>query len=252
LINVLLSGCSGKMGKSVKLLSENYFSLNIAAGVDKIKDTSDFPIYENIGQCVEAIDVILDFSRPDSLSELLKYAMEKKIPLILCTTGYSEEQILAIDSSSKVAPIFRSANMSLGINLLNRILKMVSPLLYDNYDIEIIEKHHNQKMDAPSGTALLLADTIKNELNGNITYVKGRDGIKKREHSEIGIHAIRGGSIVGDHEVIFAGQGEIIEFKHSATSRDVFATGALKACEYMYRKEPGLYSMDDILKGYFD
>jgi len=240
------------MGKSIKLLSENYPTINIVAGIDLMKYDSGFPIYENIYECKEEIDLILDFSRPDSLPDLLEFAKLKKTPLILCTTGYSQEQILSINSISKVSPIFRSANMSLGINLLNRILKMVSPLLYDNYDIEIIEKHHNQKVDAPSGTALLLADTIKNQLKDNITYVNGREGIHKREHSEIGIHAIRGGSIVGDHEVIFAGQGEIIEFKHSATSREVFATGALKACEFMYKKSPGLYSMDDILKAYFD
>ena len=167
---------------------------------------------------------------------------------VICSTGYSQEDLDLINEKSKTLPLFKSANMSLGINLINSLLKKVTPLLYGNYDIEIIEKHHNQKLDSPSGTALLLADTIKDSISEETHYVHGRDCHKKREKNEIGVHAVRGGSIVGDHDVIFAGTGEVIELSHKAISRDVFAIGALKACEYMASiKDAGLYNMDDVL-----
>jgi 4-hydroxy-tetrahydrodipicolinate reductase len=248
MVKVLLNGCIGKMGKVVTALSKNFSELKIVAGVDRIKDSSDYPIYDNIFDCKEEIDVILDFSRPDSLDSLLDYAKAKKASLVLCTTGYDEEQLSKIREMSKEIAIFRSANMSLGVNIINNILKKVSALLYKDYDIEIIEKHHNQKVDSPSGTALLLANTIKGAIKEETTFKFGREGINKREHKDIGIHAIRGGSIVGEHEIIFAGQGETIEIKHSAISRDVFAIGALKACEFMNLECPGLYSMDNMLE----
>ena len=175
------------------------------------------------------------------------FRSEKNIPIVFCTTGYTQEQLSKISSLSTEIPVFHSANMSIGINVVNNILKSISNMLYKDFDIEIIEKHHNQKVDAPSGTALLLANTIKDSIDEETTFVKGRDGLSKRQPNEIGIHAIRGGSIIGDHEVIFAGKGECIEIKHTAISRDVFAIGALKACEYIYGKEKGLYSMDDVV-----
>ncbi len=189
----------------------------------------------------------MDFSRPDALDSLIEYGKENNIGIVFCTTGYSDEQIKKINDLSKILPIFRSANMSIGINVVNNILKNISSLLYKNFDIEIVEKHHNQKVDSPSGTAILLADTIKDTIPDNIEFVNGREGIKKRVHNEIGIHSIRGGSIVGEHEILFAGQGETIEIKHTAISREVFAIGALKACEFMYKKNAGLYNMDNVI-----
>lgn len=248
MINILLNGCSGKMGTVISSLAKNYSNLRIAAGVDRNVSASEYNIYDNISKCNEKIDVILDFSRPDSLDSLLQYAKENNIPLVLCTTGFTPEQLSKISEYSKIIPIFRSANMSLGVNVVNTILKKVSALLYKDFDIEVIEKHHNQKVDSPSGTALLLANAIKEAIPEETNFVYGREGIGKRAHSDIGIHAVRGGSIVGEHEIIFAGQGETIEIKHSAISREVFAVGALKACEYMIGKPSGLYSMDNVLE----
>lgn len=248
MVNILLNGCCGKMGSVVSSLSKSYPNLKIAAGVDKFGKPSEYPVYNDIFDCKGEVDVILDFSRPDSLDNLLEYAKTNNIPIVLCTTGYTPEQISKIEEYSRQIPVFRSANMSLGVNIVNNILKKVSALLYSNYDIEIIEKHHNQKVDAPSGTALLLANTIKSAIPEETNFVYGREGIGKRQHKDIGIHAVRGGSIVGDHEVIFAGQGETIEINHYAVSRDVFAAGALKACEYMAGKTKGLYSMDNVLE----
>lgn len=248
MIKIILNGCSGKMGKVVSESIRNFPDLSIVAGIDKFNSiTTSFPIFNDIAECNIAADVLLDFSRPDSLVSILEYGKNKKISLVICTTGFSDEQLAMINSCSKIVPIFRSANMSLGINVVNNILKKVSKMLYTDFDIEIIEKHHNQKVDSPSGTALLLANTIKDSIAGDITLIKGRDGTCKRQHNEIGIHSIRGGGIVGDHEIIFAGLGETIEIKHSAISREVFAIGALKACSYIYGKSPNLYSMDDII-----
>jgi 4-hydroxy-tetrahydrodipicolinate reductase len=247
MIRILLSGCNGRMGKVISNKISSFPELSIVAGIDKNNSAASYPVYENIVDCTTDADVILDFSRPDALDGLIEYAKNKNLALILCTTGFTPEQLLKIQLSSAFIPVFRSANMSIGINVLNNLLKKVSALLYDNFDIEIIEKHHNQKVDAPSGTALLLADTIKDALPEETLYVHGREGIAKRSHKEIGIHALRGGSIVGEHEVIFAGDGEVIEFKHTAISRDVFAIGALKACEFMYGKNKGFYSMDDVI-----
>lgn len=251
MIKVLLSGCLGKMGKVVIDASKKFSNLEIVAGVDTATcENSVFPIYNNIFECNLEIDVIVDFSRPSALGNLLKYSKGKNIPIVLCTTGFSTDQLAEINQASKELPIFRSANMSFGINLINNLLKEVSSLLYNDFDIEIIEKHHNQKVDSPSGTALMLANTIKDSIEEETKFVYGREGIAKRNNNEIGIHAIRGGSIVGDHNIIFAGSGEVIEISHSAISREVFAYGALKACEFMYHKQKGLYNMDNIIQEY--
>lgn len=248
MVNILLVGCNGKMGTMISTVVENSSTMKISAGFDnKNSGNFEYPVYDSIFNIKESVDVILDFSRPSTLSDISKFALEKNIPVVFCTTGYSSNQLKEIDDLSKKIPVFHSANMSIGINIVNNILKSISNTLYKDFDIEIIEKHHNQKVDAPSGTALLLANTIKNSIKDETEFVYGRDGIAKREDKEIGIHAIRGGNIIGDHEVIFAGKGEVIEIKHSAISREVFAVGALKACEYIYKKEPGMYSMDNVV-----
>lgn len=248
MVRIILSGCNGKMGRVISSIVSNFPDLSIVAGVDKSNQQNTYPVFSNIADCTVDADVIVDFSRPDALDSLLKYAKEKSVGIVLCTTGFSDEQILKIKEASKEIPVFRSANMSIGINVVNKVLKSISALLYKDFDIEIIEKHHNQKVDSPSGTALLLANTIKESLPEETIFVHGREGIAKRSPKEIGIHAVRGGSIVGDHEVIFAGQGEVIEVSHYAISREVFAVGALKACQFMYGKGKGLYSMDDVVK----
>ncbi|MBB6716783.1 4-hydroxy-tetrahydrodipicolinate reductase [Clostridium gasigenes] len=248
MIKVILNGCSGKMGKVITEVSSQFPSLEIIGGIDKYPIECSYPIFKTCDDLTLEYDVLLDFSRSEALNDLLMLTEKTKKPIVLCSTGYTEENLKLIDEKSKYLPIFRSANMSLGINLINSLLKKITPLLYGNYDIEIVEKHHNQKVDSPSGTALFLADTIKNSLPVETNYVHGRDGQKKREKTEIGIHAVRGGSIVGDHEIIFAGTGEVIELTHKAISREVFAVGALKACDYMgTTSEPGLYTMDNII-----
>ncbi|MGL4569769.1 MAG: 4-hydroxy-tetrahydrodipicolinate reductase [Clostridium sp.] len=249
MIKVILNGCSGKMGTVITNISKDFKGLEIVAGIDAYKkENAPYKIFESPKDVDIDYDVLLDFSRASALQGLLDLTEKTKKPLVICSTGFSDEELALIDEKSTTLPLFRSANMSLGINLINSLLKKVAPLLYGNYDIEIIEKHHNQKVDAPSGTALLLADTIKESLKDDTKYVYGRSGSHKREKEEIGIHAVRGGSIVGDHDVIFAGTGEVIELSHKAISREVFAVGALKACEYMGNiKKPGLYSMDDVI-----
>lgn len=249
MVKILLVGCNGKMGHMISNVASTSETLNIQAGVDMNTDANfNYSIYDSIDKVTEEVDVILDFSRPSSLDSISKYALANSLPVVFCTTGYTEEQIVHIKNLQNSIPVFYSANMSIGINIVNNLLKSISNKLYTDFDIEIIEKHHNQKVDAPSGTALLLANTIKDSIEEETIFNYGREGTSKREHKEIGIHAIRGGNIIGDHEVIFAGMGEVIEIKHSAISREVFAVGALKACEYVHNKPKGIYSMDDVVK----
>lgn len=248
MIRVVLNGCGGKMGKMVTECAKNFKDVEIVAGIDKYGCESSYPVFKSTDELNVEYDVLLDFSRADALEGLFALTEKTKKPLVICSTGFTDEQVELIKEKSKTLPLFRSGNMSVGINLINALLRKVAPILYGNYDIEIIEKHHNQKVDAPSGTALLLADTIKDSLKDETKYVYGRQGHAKREENEIGIHAVRGGGIVGDHDVIFAGTGEVIELSHKAISREVFAVGALKACEFMGTvTEPGLYDMDDVI-----
>lgn len=248
MVKVLLNGCGGKMGKTIIESSSKFPNIEIIAGIDKFSKDTSFPVFSSPLDVNVDYDVLLDFSRADALNGLLDLTEKTKKPLIICSTGFSDTQIDLINEKSKTLPLFRSGNMTLGINLIASLLKKISPILYGNYDIEIIEKHHNQKVDSPSGTALLLGDAIREVLPCETHYEHGREGNKKRESSEIGMHAIRGGSIVGDHDVIFAGAGEVIEISHKAISRDVFAVGALKACEYMANiTKPGLYDMNDVI-----
>lgn len=248
MIKIVLNGCSGKMGKMITECAAKFKGVEIVAGIDKFPSNTAYPIFENVQDLNIDYDVLLDFSRADALNDLIEITEKTNKPLVICSTGFSQEDLALIDEKSKTLKLFRSGNMSFGINLIVSLLKKVTPLLYGNYDIEIIEKHHNQKVDAPSGTAIMLADAAKNSIQDTTKYVYGREGNSKREENEIGIHAIRGGSIVGDHDVIFAGTGEVIELSHKAISREVFAVGALKACEYMASvTKPGLYDMNDVI-----
>lgn len=246
---ILLHGCSGRMGRVISSTVANFNNLEIVAGIDRFKSNElEYPIFDSLDTCTVEYDVLLDFSSAAALKSLLDFSIKTCKPIVICSTGFSNEDLNLINETSNTIPLFRSGNMSVGINLLNNLLRKITPFLYNNYDIEVIEKHHNQKLDSPSGTAILLADTIKESIKEETSFVHGRNGIAKREHKEIGIHAVRGGGIVGDHEVIFAGTGEVIELSHKAISREVFAVGALKACEYMGSiSNPGLYDMDDVL-----
>lgn len=249
MINILMSGCNGKMGQVITRLAEQYDDLKICAGYD-ISDNgkNSYPVFTQLDRCSLTIDVIIDFSNPDALDSILSFATAKRIPIIVATTGLSQAQKKLLENMSASIPIFFSANMSLGVNLLMDLVQKAAKILESNYDIEIIEKHHNQKLDAPSGTALAIADSINSVLEQKQEYIYDRHSRrKKRSKTEIGIHAVRGGTIVGEHSVIFAGADEIIEINHSAMSKDIFGTGALRAARYMYKKAPGLYDMNDLL-----
>jgi 4-hydroxy-tetrahydrodipicolinate reductase len=244
---ILLNGALGKMGQAVEACVRERDDVMIAAGVDIAADERTYPVYTCFVDVQEAADVIVDFSNPLVLDDLLSYAVEHHMPAIICTTGFSDEQIAKIKETAASIPIFFSGNMSLGINMLIELAKMAAKVLSSSFDIEIIEKHHNQKLDAPSGTAIMIADAISQELE-NSRYVYDRHAYrKKRDHSEIGIHSIRGGNIVGEHEVIFAGHDEVVSLMHRAQSKGVFAAGAVNAAVFIKDKPAGLYDMSDLL-----
>jgi len=247
---IILSGCNGKMGQVITRLSNEDPNVQIVAGID-INDAikNPYPVFRNPDDCNIDGDVIIDFSNPEVLDNLLKFAIAKKISLIVATTGLSDFQKSKLKESSNIIPIFQSANMSLGVNLLTDLVKKAAKVLEGYFDIEIIEKHHNQKIDAPSGTALVIADAINDTLEQKQEYIYDRHvRRKKRSNTEIGIHAIRGGTIAGEHLVIFAGNDEIIELKHTAMSKDIFGIGALKAAMFMHNKAPGMYDMNNLLE----
>ena len=241
MLKILLSGACGRMGRQVAQLAEDEQAA-IAAGVDvRAEKWSDFPVYPSFSLLQEEADVIVDFSRPEGLPALLAYAKEHRLPLVLAATGYNDEDLNAIRDAAKTIPVFRSANMSLGVYVLRTLARQAAKLLPD-FDIEIIEKHHNQKIDAPSGTALMLYDAVSNP---DTLPVFGRNGrTQKREKNEIGIHAIRGGSVPGDHEVGFYGPSEVVTLTHSAQDRSIFARGALRAARFISTQKPGEYDMD--------
>ncbi len=249
MIKILLSGANGKMGQAVTRAVDNIDALTIVAGFDiNTEQKSTYPVYDQLDQVIEDVDVIIDFSHPAMLDPLLNYAVTKKIPAVICTTGLSTEQISRMEYESKNIPIFFSANMSLGVNLLIDLVCRAAKILEDNFDIEIIEKHHNQKLDAPSGTALAIADAIADTVSYPAEYTYDRHSVrKKRDKREIGLHAVRGGTIVGEHNVIFAGTDEVIEVKHTATSKEVFAVGAARAAAFLVNQEPGMYAMKDLI-----
>lgn len=246
---IILNGCNGKMGQVISRLVANDEDCEIVAGID-INDClpNTYPVFTAFDDCKAEADVIVDFSHPSAFDSLVAFAKARHIPLIVATTGLSTEQREVLRVISSDLPVFFSANMSLGINLLISLAKKAAAVLSDNFDIEIIEQHHNQKIDAPSGTALAIADGINEVLDAPYEYVYDRHNVRrKRRKSEIGLHAVRGGTIVGKHDVIFAGCDEIIELKHEASSKEVFAVGAVKAAKYMTGKPNGYYSMDDLI-----
>ena len=250
MVNIIMHGCNGKMGQVISNLVAADENACIVAGIDPfdgIKNT--YPVFSSIEQCDVDADVIIDFASAKAVDGLLDYAVVKQIPLVLCTTGLSDEQIAKVNEASEKVAILRSANMSLGINTLFKVLKMISPLLSEaGFDIEIVEKHHHLKVDAPSGTALALADVINDSLPEKYEYKfdRSQDRIR-RPQKEIGISAVRGGTIVGEHEIIFAGEDEVIEVKHTAYSKAVFAKGAIEAAKYLKGQGAGLYTMKEVI-----
>lgn len=244
---IILSGCLGRMGSAITEIVKNTEGAQIVCGFDVAEGVRTYPVYSNYADVDVDADVIIDFSHPANFENILTFAKAKKLPIIMCTTGLSPEQKAELNSASAEIPVFFSANMSLGINLLIRLAKMATKVLETSYDIEIIEKHHNKKLDAPSGTALAIADAIADTMTDGANYVYERQSVRRqREKNEIGIHAIRGGTIVGDHDVIFAGPDEVITLSHSAASREVFAQGAVRAAMFMNGKPKGFYCMDDL------
>lgn len=248
---VIMHGCNGKMGQVITSLCREDSEIEIVAGIDISNHIpNEYPVYQNIKECDVEADVIIDFASTQAIEALLDYSAEHKIPVVVCTTGLSEEQIEKVSEASKQVAVLRSANMSLGINTLMEILQKAATVLAPaGFDIEIVEKHHNQKIDAPSGTAIALADTINEALDNTYEYQYDRTKErKKREKNEIGISAVRGGNIVGEHEVIFAGIDEVIEIKHTAYSKAIFGKGAVEAAKFLNGKPAGFYNMSDVIK----
>lgn len=245
-----MHGCNGRMGQMIAGLCEKDPDITIVAGVDTYTEKkNDFPVFATIAACDVQADAVIDFSNAGAVDGLLDWCVEKNVPVVLCSTGLSEEQLEKVEEASKKVAVLKSANMSLGINtlmdLLQKAVKVFAPA---GFDVEIVEKHHNQKLDAPSGTAIALADSINEAMDGQYEYVYDRSGRRqKREAKELGISAVRGGTIVGEHEVIFAGADEVIEFKHTAYSRAVFGKGAVEAAKYLKGKGPGYYTMQDVI-----
>lgn len=248
MLRIILSGCNGKMGRVITDIVTRRDDCAIVAGVDlDVSQNGPFPVFNRFSDITCEADVIIDFSNPAVLSSLLEYAEEKQLAAVIATTGFSEEQTRSIYTAGARIPVFFSFNMSLGINLLAELARKAASVL-DGFDIEIIEKHHNQKLDAPSGTALLLANEINDELGGEMTYEYDRHSRReKRNPREIGIHAVRGGTIVGEHEILFAGRDEIVTLSHSARSKEVFAVGAVNAALFLENKAPGVYSMRELV-----
>lgn len=249
---IIISGCCGHMGRVVADICANDPDVEVSAGIDLLAQPMDgFPVFSSPAACGVEADVVIDFSHPAALSGLVDFCITRKIPVVLATTGYSEAQLDQIREASNVIPVFRSANMSFGINVLLDLVKRAAALLGDGFDIEITERHHSRKLDAPSGTALMLADAASQALPYDVQYVYDRYSVRKpRDKREIGISSLRGGTIVGDHSVVFAGRDEVIEFSHHAASREVFAVGAVKAAKFLARVDaPGMYDMSHLVGG---
>lgn len=246
---IILCGCNGKMGAAITSIVRERADCEIVAGVDvNANAMNGYQVYSDISDVSETADVIIDFSHPSTLDSILAYAMEKDMPSVLCTTGYSDAQIAQINAAAEKVAIFHSGNMSLGINLLIALSRKAAQILGDSFDVEIVEKHHNQKIDAPSGTALMIANALSEELPYDAHYEYDRHSVRrKREKSEIGIHSVRGGTIVGEHEVIFAGHDEVVSISHSAQSKGVFAAGSVNAAVYLCGKPAGLYDMNNLI-----
>ncbi len=250
MIRIIMHGCNGKMGQFISSLAAQEETVQIVAGVDITGvQKNDYPVFAHIADCDVEADVVIDFSNASAVDGLLDYCIAGKLPCVLCTTGLSEEQLARVEEAAKKTAILKSANMSVGINLLLKLLAEISPKLSEaGYDIEIVERHHNQKLDAPSGTALALADAVNDSCGQTYEYVFDRSSRRqKRPSKEIGISSVRGGTIVGDHDVIFAGADEVIILSHSAYSRGVFAKGALEAAKFLAGKPASRYDMSDVI-----
>ena len=251
MVKMIMHGCNGKMGQVITKIVKEDANAEIVAGIDKYMGIpNDYPVFESIDKCDVDADVVIDFSNAAAVDGLLDYCVEKQVPVVLCTTGLSEEQLGKVQEASKKVAVLKSANMSLGVNMLLKLLQDATKILAPaGFDIEIVERHHNQKVDAPSGTALAMADSINSVLNDEYTYTYDRSQVRqKRDKKEIGISAVRGGTIVGEHEVIYAGEDEVIEFKHTAHSKAVFAKGAVEAGKFLKGKSAGLYDMKDVIQ----
>lgn len=248
-VRVFLSGCMGRMGRVITDMCEEYEDTVIVAGSDVISNpASAFPIYSDPNDCKEEFDVIIDFSHVSALANIIKLAETRNKPIVMCTTGLSEEQKTDLKTLSEKVGVFYSGNMSLGINVLIKLVREAAAKLYPDFDIELVEEHHNKKLDAPSGTALMIADGMNEELDGQLEYVFERQSKRQmRDKKELGIHSIRGGNIVGEHRVMFIGGEEILTVSHSAQTRNVFARGAVAAAKYMIDKGAGMYDMQDML-----
>lgn len=250
MVNVIMHGCNGKMGRVITNLVSQDNDIEIVAGVDAYTGIdNEYPVFTSIKECTVKADVIIDFAVTSAIDNLLDYSVSTKTPVVICTTGLSAEQLEKVNEASKKVAVLRSANMSLGINTLMKLLKTATEVLANRgFDIEIVEKHHNQKVDAPSGTALALADCMNQVLDNQYDYTYDRSTVRqKRAKNEIGISAVRGGTIVGEHEVIFAGIDEVIKIKHTAYSKAIFAKGAIDAAKFLKGKEAGLYNMADVI-----
>jgi 4-hydroxy-tetrahydrodipicolinate reductase len=250
MLKIIVSGCNGHMGQSVVNICAEKDDIEVVAGFNRTAvKKNNFPVYADPMEYAGSADAIVDFSNPANLDSLLSYSVKRRIPIVLCTTGYSAEQIAKINEMAKKIPIFRCGNMSIGINLMLELVHRVSLALGESFDVEIVERHHNRKVDAPSGTAIMLADAASEVLPYDAHYVYDRQSVRhKRERTEIGISSVRGGTIVGEHDVIFAGNDEVLEIRHTAQSRNVFANGAVVAAKFIIGiKEPGLYDMKNAL-----
>lgn len=247
---VIMHGCNGKMGQTISGLAAADEEIEIVAGVDAWDEGKNpYPVFKTIAECDVKADAVIDFSAAAAVDGLLDYCVEKQVPCVLCTTGLSEAQLAKVQEAAGRVAVLKSANMSLGINMLLKLLQEAAGILAPaGFDIEIVEKHHNQKVDAPSGTALALADSINEELGQAYNYVYDRSRAReKRTQKEIGISAVRGGTIVGDHDVIFAGADEVVTFSHRAYSKAVFGKGAIQAAKYLAGKPAGMYDMADVI-----
>ena len=246
----IMNGCNGKMGQCITGICAQDEDIEIVAGIDTYDGIkNDYPVFASLKECTVDADVIIDFSNAKAVDALLAYGVEKQIPIVLCTTGLSEQQLADVEKAYEKVAILKSANMSLGINTLMELLKKAAQVFAPaGFDMEIVEKHHNQKLDAPSGTALALADSLNEAMDNQYHYVYDRSQRREqRDDKEIGISAVRGGTIVGEHEVIFAGQDEVIEFKHTAYSKAIFGKGAVEAAKFLAGKPAGRYDMSDVI-----
>ena len=249
---IILHGANGRMGRAITEICREDPDATIVAGVDAYGEgDGSFPLFRDIAACDVAADAVIDFSNASAVNGVLAYCREKRLPLVLCTTGLNDDQLEAVSQASEEIPVLRSGNMSLGVNVMLDIVREAAKRLYrEGFDVEIVEKHHNQKLDAPSGTAIMLADEAKAAVEEEVSYIYHRDDVRiKRDHAEIGISAVRGGTFVGDHDVIFAGPDEVVTVSHRAYSRAIFARGAVAAAKFLKGREAGRYDMRDVIRG---